>query len=90
VHTQQWEYEAGWNEDVGRVMEPRNRYSCGPQDIPQATARESRRRAVAGRQQSGSGRQGRSPVGESPTVPIARFGHVAISQFMMGNHMSIA
>ena len=52
MHTQQWEYEAGWNEDVGRVMEPRNMYSCGPQDIPQATARESRRRAVAGRQQS--------------------------------------
>ena len=52
MHTQQWEYEAGWNEDVGRVMEPRNMYSYGPQDIPQATARESRRRAVAGRQQS--------------------------------------
>jgi len=43
----------------------------------------SRRFSVAGRQQSGSGRQGRSPVGESPTVSIARFGHVAISQFMM-------
>jgi hypothetical protein len=52
VHTQQWEYEAGGNEDVGRVREPRNMYSGDPQDIPQATARESRRRAVAGQQQS--------------------------------------
>jgi hypothetical protein len=60
VHTQQWEYEAGWNEDVGRVMEPRKMESCGPQDNPQATARESRRRAVAGRQQSWM-RQGACP-----------------------------
>ena len=40
MHTQQWEYEAGWNEDVGRVMEPRNMYSCGPQDNPHGVARE--------------------------------------------------
>jgi hypothetical protein len=52
MHTQQWEYEAGWNEDVGRGMEPRNMYSRGPQDTPQAVARESRRCPVAGRQQS--------------------------------------
>jgi hypothetical protein len=29
VHTQQWAYEAGWNEEAGRVMEPRNGYSRG-------------------------------------------------------------
>jgi len=23
VHTQQWTYGAGWNEDAGRVIEPR-------------------------------------------------------------------
>ena len=32
MHTQQWEYEAGWNEDVGCVMEPRNMYSRGQKD----------------------------------------------------------
>ena len=52
MHPQPWAYEAGWHEDVGRVMEPRNRESGGPQDMPQAPARASRRRAVAGRQQS--------------------------------------
>jgi hypothetical protein len=51
VHPQQWEYEAGGNEEAGRVMEPRHLESCGPQDSPQAVARESRRCAVAGRQQ---------------------------------------
>jgi len=30
----------------------------------------------------GSGRQGHSPVGESPTVPVARFRYVAIPQFL--------
>jgi hypothetical protein len=59
VHTRQREYEAGWNEDVGRVMEPRNMESRGPQENPQAVARESRRGAVAGRQQSRT-RQGES------------------------------
>ena len=29
-----------------------------------------------------SGRQGHSPVGESPTVSVARFRHVAIPQFL--------
>jgi hypothetical protein len=29
-----------------------------------------------------SGRQGHSPVGESPTVPVARLRHVAIPQFL--------
>ena len=29
-----------------------------------------------------SGRQGRNPAGESPAVPIARFRHVAIPQFL--------
>jgi hypothetical protein len=38
----------------------------------------------------GSGRQGRSPAGESPVVSVARVGHVAISQVMVGNPMSIA
>ena len=26
-------YGAGWSEDAGRVMEPRNGYSCGHKDI---------------------------------------------------------
>jgi hypothetical protein len=30
----------------------------------------------------GSGRQGRIPVGESPTIPIAWFGYVAMPQFV--------
>ena len=38
----------------------------------------------------GSGRQGRNPAGESPAMSIARFRHVAIPQFMLGNHMFIA
>jgi hypothetical protein len=38
----------------------------------------------------GSGRQGCNPAGESPAMSIARFRHVAIPQFMLGNHMSIA
>ena len=29
-----------------------------------------------------SGRQGHSPVGESPTVPVARIRHVAIPQLL--------
>ena len=29
MHTQQWAYGAGWNEDAGRVIEPRNVYSRG-------------------------------------------------------------
>jgi len=32
-----------------------------------------------------SGRQGRNPAGESPAMPVARFRHVAIPQFVMGN-----
>jgi hypothetical protein len=35
VHTQQWTYGAGWNEDAGRVREPRKAYRCGQQDSPQ-------------------------------------------------------
>jgi hypothetical protein len=35
VHTQQWAYGAGWNEDAGRVMEPRNGYSRGQWDNSQ-------------------------------------------------------
>jgi hypothetical protein len=38
----------------------------------------------------GSGRQGRSPAGESPAVSITRFGHVAIPQFEVGNPSFIA
>jgi hypothetical protein len=34
VHTQQWEYEAGRPKDTGRVIEPRNFYHCGHEDIP--------------------------------------------------------
>ncbi len=34
-----------------------------------------------------SGREGHNLTGESPVVQIARFMHVAIPQFMMGNHM---
>jgi hypothetical protein len=41
-------------------MEPRNMSRCGPQDRPQATARASRRRAVAGRPESWM-RQGECP-----------------------------
>jgi hypothetical protein len=33
-------------------------------------------------QRFGSGRQGRIPVGESPTIPIAWFGYVAMPQFV--------
>ena len=29
VHTQQWAYGAGWNEEAGRVIEPRNAYRRG-------------------------------------------------------------
>ena len=32
---QQWAYEAGGSEDAGRVIEPRNVYSRGQEDIPQ-------------------------------------------------------
>jgi hypothetical protein len=35
VHAQQWEYGAGGSEEAGRVIEPRNVYSGGQQDIPQ-------------------------------------------------------
>jgi hypothetical protein len=37
VPTQQWEYEAGVNEEAGRVIEPRNEYSRGQQDIPHSS-----------------------------------------------------
>ena len=35
MHAQQWEYGAGGSEDAGRVIEPRNAYSGGQQDISQ-------------------------------------------------------
>jgi hypothetical protein len=35
VHTQQWAYGAGWNEDTGRGMAPRNGESRGQQDTAQ-------------------------------------------------------
>ena len=34
---QQWAYEAGVSEDAGRVIEPRNVYSRGQQDISQGS-----------------------------------------------------
>jgi hypothetical protein len=37
VHTQQWTYGAGWNEDAGRVIEPRKGYSRGQQDNSQGS-----------------------------------------------------
>ncbi len=37
---QSWAYEAGGNEEAGRVMEPRNMSSRGPQDHPHGVARE--------------------------------------------------
>jgi len=37
-----------------------------------------------------SSRQGCNPAGESPAAPIARFGCVAIPQFMLGNRMIAA
>ena len=43
-----------------------------------------------GRKGGGSGRQGHNPAGESPVVSVARNGHVAISQFTVGNPVSIA
>ena len=35
MHTQQWAYGAGGNEEAGRVIEPRNEYRGGREDIPQ-------------------------------------------------------
>ena len=37
-----------------------------------------------------SGREGLNLAGASPVVPIARFRHVAIPQFVAGNHTFIA
>ena len=37
--TQQWEYEAGGSEEAGRVMEPRNAYHSGQQDISHGVQR---------------------------------------------------
>src|SRR5713101_7001720 len=37
-----------------------------------------------------SGREGLNLAGESPVVPIARFRHVAIPQFVVGNHTFFA
>jgi hypothetical protein len=37
-----------------------------------------------------SGRKGHNPAGGSPAMSIARFRHVAMPRFMMGNHMFIA
>ena len=39
VHARQREYEAGGNEDAGCVIEPRNAYGCGQQDIPRGVQR---------------------------------------------------
>ncbi len=48
-------YGAGCSEGAGRVIEPRNEYSCGPRRITvRAGERESRRFAAPGRQQSRS------------------------------------
>ena len=32
-------YEAGCSESAGRVIEPRNRYGCGPKDNPSGSGR---------------------------------------------------
>jgi hypothetical protein len=37
-----------------------------------------------------SGREGLNLAGVSPVVPIARFRHVAIPQFVVGNHTFMA
>ena len=37
-----------------------------------------------------SGREGLNLTGASPVVPIARFRHVAIPQFVVGNHTFFA
>jgi hypothetical protein len=37
-----------------------------------------------------SGRKGPNLAGESPVVSMARFRHVAIPQFVLGNHTSMA
>src|SRR5207253_6083082 len=37
-----------------------------------------------------SGREGLNLTGASPVVPIARFRHVAIPQFVLGNHTFFA
>ena len=54
-------YEAGCREKAGRVSEPRNGYSCGPQDNPQA-----------GQEGKADGFQW--PEGNSPKLAQARVG----------------
>ena len=49
---QQWEYEAGVSEEVGRVIEPRNVESRGQKDSLSEVEAKSRRFASTGRQQS--------------------------------------
>ena len=41
MHPPSWAYEAGRNEEAGRVMEPRTRESRGPQDQPHVGARDT-------------------------------------------------
>jgi len=50
--------------------------------IPTSSCAEQRRAC--------SGREGLNLTGESPVVPIARFRHVAIPQFVVGNHTFFA
>src|SRR2546425_7107877 len=47
-------------------------------------------RVIADPTRTCSGREGLNLAGASPVVPIARFRHGAIPQFVVGNHTSIA
>jgi hypothetical protein len=55
----------------------------GPKVADEAMRDLSRARAC-------SGREGLNLTGARPVVPIARFRHVAIPQFVLGNHTFFA
>jgi hypothetical protein len=105
VHTQQWTYGAGWNEDAGRVIKPRKGYSRGQQDNsqghternadgvqwPEGSSPGCGRASVEDTTGVGcSGRQGLNLAGESPAISMARFGYGAMPQCVAGNHTFFA
>ena len=89
--------ECGWRQmtrvacDVGQ---PRRMETCGAEEPYEGNLHVrfcgGIGRVIADPTRTCSGRKGLNLAGESPVVSIARFRHVAIPQFVMGNHTGIA
>ena len=82
---QPWAYEAGGSEEAGRVIEPRNEYSRGQEDIPQGsrggkpTVSSGRKAAVLG----AAWRVRRTPPGSDVAADKASISRVKVPPYQL-------